>query len=69
MHAGVCLEVAPNSSAQHPIAPCFLAPGIYSLYAYDVHQLLYQSSVPTHQEALASPGSLVAVSPAYFIVE
>ena len=69
VHAGVCLDVAPNSSAQHPIAPCFLAPGIYSLYAYDVHQLSDQSSVLTHREAFASAGSLIAVSPAYFIVE
>lgn len=69
MHAGVCLDVAPNSSAQHSIAACFLAPGIYSLYAYDVHQLLDQFSVPTQRETIASAKNLIAVSPAYFIVE
>lgn len=69
MHAGVCLDVAANSSAQHSIAMCFLAPGIYSLYAYDVHQLSDQSSVPTHRETIASAGNLIAVSPVYFIAE
>lgn len=69
MHTGVRLDVPPNSSAQHPIATCFLAPGIYSLYAFDVHQLLEQSSVQTHREAIASAGNLIAVSPVYFIVE
>ena len=69
IHAGVRLDVDPSSSAQHPIAPCFLAPGIYSLYAFDVHQLLDQSSVQAKREAIASAGNLIAVSPAYFIVE
>ena len=69
MRAGVHLDVAPHSSTEHPITPCFLAPGIYSLYACDVHQLLDQSSVQSHREATASTGTVTAVSPAYFIAE
>lgn len=73
MHAGVQLDIARHSSAEHSITPCFLAPGIYSLYAYDVHQLMNQSSELSRQDAVAPPGSgsgtVAAVSPAYFIVE
>lgn len=73
IHAGVQLDIAPHSSAEHSINPCFLAPGIYSLYAYDVHQLSSQSSAQPCREAVASPGAgtgtVIAVSPAYFIVE
>lgn len=64
MIAGVQLETGPNSSAQQAIMPCFLAPGIYSLYAYDVHQVSDHSS-----GAWAGIGTVTNVSPAYFIAE
>ena len=62
--AGVQLETGPHSSAQHAVTPCFLAPGIYSLYAYDVHQVSDHSS-----GTWAGLGTVTNVSPAYFIVE
>lgn len=63
------MEVASKSSAQHSVSPCFLAPGIYSLYAYDVHQLLDSSALQSQREATASAASVTAISPAYFIIE
>ena len=70
-YAGLQLDVAAHSTLQHSVSVCFLSPGIYSLYAYDVHQL----SDPTAQQHAAGTSSqdsscgVTAVNAAYFLVE
>ena len=69
--AGLQLEAAAHSSIQHSVSICFLAPGIYSLYTYDVHQLDDHTAEDLHQQAVnaSSTEGITAVCPAYFIVQ
>ncbi|DBA95519.1 TPA: hypothetical protein ACH3X3_013374 [Trebouxia sp. C0006] len=74
--SGLQLKVQSQSTIQHPVSLCFLSPGIYSLYAYDVHQLsdhAKPSEEPTQQSAdmpsHASSLGVTAVNAAYFLVE
>lgn len=60
---------------QHPLSLCFLAPGIYTLYAYDV-QLSNQTASQDNmsQRSFGTPvqvnfAGVTAVNAAYFLVE
>ena len=71
--AGLQLQMQPHSSTQHAFSVCFLAPGVYMLYAYDIHQLpdptmlLQQGN--SEMGHTKDPVGVVAVSPMYFLVE
>ncbi|DBA86334.1 TPA: hypothetical protein ACH3X2_005568 [Trebouxia sp. C0005] len=74
--SGLQLHIQSQSMVQHPVSLCFLSPGIYSLYAYDVHQLsdhAKPSEEPPQQSAdmpaHASSLGVTAVNAAYFLVE
>ncbi len=76
MHAGLQLEVGAHCTLQHPLSLCFLAPGIYSLYAYDVHQLSDQAvpseQIRQHAADIPQPDNslgVTAVNAVYFLVE
>ncbi len=76
LNAGLLLKIQPQSTLQHPVSLCFLSPGIYSLYAYDVHQLSDHAKLseePTQQSADMPPHAnslgVTAVNAAYFLVE
>lgn len=70
LSAGLQLDVLPHSTAQHSMSLCFLAQGVYTLYAYDIHQspennAANQSGATERKSFLG----VTAVSQAYFLVE
>ena len=74
--AGLHLHLQPQSSSHHPVSLCFLAPGVYTIYAYDVHQLQdtdLSSQLASTEASEPRDGKdgigVLAVSPAYFLVE
>lgn len=68
--AGVQTYIPAHTSAQHHFDVCLLAPGLYSLYSYDVQlQLKHESTQSNSNPVQPHPDGVTAISPAYLVAE
>ena len=68
--AGVQVRVESDHTAQHQLSICLLAPGLYSMYVYNVQQGMGEGGFHSTTETLhKSCEGVLAIKPLYVLAE